>query len=127
MKIEASHHQPIKKKKMKRFLFVLMTCMAATAFAGISENEPVLIKKIGAWTTNSIFYPEKALKDKKEGTVYVSFKLTEDLLLSEIMIEEGVSKDLDQMAIEMVHDLQIDENQFIAGKKYILPIKFVIK
>lgn len=95
-------------------------------FAGQNEKEPVLIKKIRTWTTSNLFYPEKALKDKIQGTVYVSFKITEDLKVTEIMIEEGVSEALDQKAIEVLTDLAIDENQFTIGKKYILPVKFVI-
>ena len=112
---------------MKSIFLAIMICTTLTNFASQSEIEPILIKKIGSWTTSDLFYPEKALKDKEEGTVYVSFTITENFSLTEIMVEEGVSKDLDQTAIEMVTDLQIDENQLVVGKKYILPIKFVIK
>lgn len=112
---------------MKSILFVALMSFSLINFAHQSENEPVLIKKIGSWTTSKMFYPEKARNEKTEGTVYVSFKLTEKLELTEIMVEEGVSADLDQKAIEMLADLAIDENQFTIGKKYILPIKFVIK
>ena len=96
-------------------------------FASSNEKVPVIIKKIGTFATGSLTYPEKAIDDKKEGIVYVSFELADNQTVTNILIEEGVSKELNQKAIEIVSHLKVEQNQFVSGKKYILPVRFVIK
>jgi TonB family protein len=54
------------------------------------------------YMVNNVLYPEKAMKTKTTGTVYVSFVVTKTGKVSEVAIKKGVSSELDAEAKRVI-------------------------
>ncbi|RPH93864.1 energy transducer TonB [candidate division KSB1 bacterium] len=74
-----------------------------------------------------VTYPESAKKDSVQGTVYVKMTVTPDGKATEVHIEKGVRKDLDDAAMEAVRSVKWKPAEQ-KGKpiecSIVLPIKF---
>ncbi|OIQ28702.1 MAG: hypothetical protein BM555_05740 [Crocinitomix sp. MedPE-SWsnd] len=110
---------------------ILSLLIGSAAFAGNGNEGINPTKKIlQKWQKEFVLYPKQSLKENKKGIVYVSFTLSENGLMNDIQVEEGISPDLDSKAIQiaknMPKDHLLDEN-FEADKRFMLPVKFSIK
>lgn len=99
--------------------------MSQTTFG---KDDPKAVKKISNWVASHIAYPESALENKEEGTVYVAFEIV-DGKINMIQVVEGVSSTLDTEAIKVVESIPASELESAqeGSKTYILPINFEIK
>jgi len=97
----------------------------------VVEEPPVYpggFEKMKEFLSQNMRYPEKAMNDNIEGTVYVSFVVEKDGSVSDATIVKGVSKECDEEALRVVELF----NPWIPGKqsgkevrvKFVLPIKF---
>lgn len=87
-------------------------------------------QKMCGWISENIYYPQTAAENKEEGTVYVAFTISQNGLLESCEIAQGVSSNLDAIALQTVQKMPVD--QLISGSEayngtFIVPIKFVIK
>lgn len=116
---------------MKNIILSLGLLLTATSFAndGIKPLTPVKTK-MHAWLVDNTNYPTSAANNKEEGTVYVSFTISETGEVQNVELAKGVSASLDEEALNVVKEMPA--TQLISGSEnfdgyYIVPIKFVIK
>jgi len=119
---------------MKTLVMTLSLLMSISVFSatpgsvnGKGEPKKVSLKQ---WFNKNLSYPEKALENKEEGIVYVSFQINQDGKAINIEIEEGISESLNEKAIELVKEMPLDDltvNGFEEGARYVLPVKFTLK
>jgi len=107
---------------------IIATCLSTGALAsngdeGIKPAKRLLEK----WQKNFVLYPKESLKEKKNGIVFVSFELSANGQMKNLKVEEGISQDLDQKAIEIAGKMPTDHLIQEEGKMYILPVKFSIQ
>lgn len=62
------------------------------------EGQSALYK----WLGEKIKYPEEAIKQKKEGTVYVAFIIHKDGSLSDFKVKRGIGSGCDEEALRVV-------------------------
>lgn len=119
---------------MKNLVVGLGLLLSAASFANNGNNGILPTKStsdnVRTWLSNNLVYPTHAIANKEQGTVYVSFTISNDGELQNVELEQGISPCLDKTALEMVLKMPID--QLIAGSEkmeasYVVPIKFVIK
>jgi TonB family protein len=55
-----------------------------------------------SWLQSQIIYPESAIENKEQGTVYIKFIIRKDGTISHIDLIKGVSVALDQEAIRVI-------------------------
>jgi TonB family protein len=108
--------------------FAMALTFGYTASANSTGEEPKLMNKLSAWVSNNIAYPDQAIQNHEQGTVYVAFSVV-DGQIQEIEVVGGVSESLDAKALEMVKRAPVSElaNSKEAAKSYILPIRFELK
>lgn len=87
-------------------------------------------KKLHGWLTNNVSYPESAAVNHEQGTVYVSFTISESGVIENVAIAQGATEALNASALEVVSKMPVAD--LISGSEkfdttYIVPIKFVIK
>lgn len=119
---------------MKNLVLGLGLLLSAASFANGGNKGIVPTRStsdnVRMWLASNLVYPTHAIENKEQGTVYVSFTISNDGELQNVELAHGVSPCLDKTALEMVLKMPID--QLIAGSEkieasYIVPIKFVIK
>ncbi|MEX1002200.1 MAG: TonB family protein [Crocinitomicaceae bacterium] len=106
-------------------LIALFSLTASLANEGIPKKR----NTISSWLTENAVYPSAAVESREEGTVYLSFEIINGQVQN-IVVLEGVSKVLDEAAIEMVKKIpasELQEDAETEKNKYIIPIKFEIK
>lgn len=108
-----------------------LVCSGIT-MANTEHNAPDKRKKFAFsnWIENHVKYPKESIDKKEEGTVYVSFSVTEDFKIENIEVVQGISENLDLEAVNGVKSMPASEvinNGYQPGKTYILPIKFDIR
>lgn len=99
----------------------------------VAEEMPVFAGGEGALFTylqRSIVYPKKSLALGIEGTVYVSFIIDEKGAVKNPSISKGVTRDLNDVAIDVVSKMPRWTPARNKGKKvkiqYTLPVKFTL-
>ncbi len=85
---------------------------------------------LGEWIRKNLLYPESAFETGKQGKVYVSFVVEPDGSTSNIVIERGVSDELDQEAKRIIKSMPKWKAGFKNGKAVRtmcrLPISFTL-
>lgn len=114
---------------MKKIL--LMTAMALftlTSMAGETKDKPKLVDKIPNWVNKNVSYPQDALGNQEEGTVYVAFTVLEGEIQN-VEVVGGVSETLDAEVLKTVKSVPMSElgNTVAEDQTYILPVNFAIK
>jgi TonB family protein len=104
----------------------------AVVFAGADTpaefpgGSTALMKHLAA----HIRYPEKAITDGVEGTVYVSFNILASGTVSKVMLKRGVRADIDAEAIRVVSELPnwkpATSNGKAVNSEMVLPIAFAL-
>lgn len=102
--------------------------MTFTSNANPVGEKPKSVEKISAWVNNNISYPENAVVNKEEGTVYVAFSMV-DGEIQEVEVVGSVSETLDKEVLNTfqtvpVSEMGVEKN---GSGTYILPVKFVLK
>lgn len=116
---------------MKNLILGLGLLLTATSFANDGVKPLSNTKtKMHAWLVNNVTYPLAAATNKEEGTVYVSFTISETGEVQNVELAKGVSTSLNEAAINVVEEMPV--TQLISDSEnfdgyYIVPIKFVIK
>lgn len=118
---------------MKNLILVLGIVLGASSLAnGTNEgiNPRTASQKMQNWIASHAEYPAEAFNNKEEGTVYIAFTVSDNGILENVAIAQGISKNLDQAALDLVLEMPVSE--LLAGSEkydttYIVPIKFVIK
>jgi TonB family protein len=119
--------------KLSTLILGLGILVSASSFAnGISDgvNPISTTKKLHGWITQNVSYPKIAAENNEQGTVYVSFTISESGLIENVAIAQGATESLNASAIEVVSKMPVAD--LISGSEkfettYIVPIKFVIK
>jgi len=117
--------------KLSTRILGLGLLLAATSFANDGVKPLANAKtKMHEWLMNNTVYPASAATNKEEGTVYISFTISETGVLQNVELAKGVSQDLNEAALNVVRKMPVE--QLISGSEklesvYIVPIKFVIK
>ncbi len=79
---------------------------------------------------NALKYPEAAKERGEEGTVFVSFVITEEGKVTDVDIVKGLSEDLNKVALEAIKGLPDWKPGSNKGKnvpvQLTLPIKFML-
>lgn len=119
---------------MKNLIFGLGLILSSASFAG-TKHEGVNPLKNNAtnlreWVSKNVVYPQHAFESKQEGTVYVSFTLSENGTQENIALAKGVHSCLDEAALLMVSEMPLDyllsaSEKFENG--FIIPIRFDIR
>ncbi|MFT4599873.1 MAG: hypothetical protein ACI857_000040 [Arenicella sp.] len=117
---------------MKLITTAILSLIIGTAsFAGNGNEGINPTKRIfQKWQKEFVLYPKQSLEENKKGIVYVSFSLSENGLMNDILIEEGISEDLNLKAIEIAKKMPKDHllnNNHQEGKRYMLPVEFSIR
>lgn len=118
---------------MKNVILALVIMLAATTRATETNNgvNPVsTAKNVHGWLTANMSYPENAAVNKEQGTVYVSFTISENGTIENVLVVQGAAESLNASALDVVAKMPITD--LISGSEkydttYIVPIKFVIK
>ncbi|MBK9589922.1 MAG: energy transducer TonB [Crocinitomicaceae bacterium] len=119
--------------KLNGLILGLGILLSASSFAVANNNgvNPVnTTQNLHGWLTKNVSYPEVAAVNNEQGTVYVSFTISENGLIENVAIAEGATECLNASALEVVSKMPVAE--LISGSEkydttYIVPIKFVIK
>jgi len=117
--------------KLSTRILGLGLLLAATSFANDGVKPLANAKtKMHEWLMNNTVYPVSAANNKEEGTVYISFTVSETGQVQNVELAKGVSTSLNNEALSVVEQMPVD--QLISGSEnyggyYIVPIKFVIK
>ena len=120
---------------MKKVVFILtISLMSLAAQASthgqLNKGEPLITSKMTNWVNKHLTYPENAIENKTEGTVYVGFSLNSEGQLEDVKVVQGVSEELDQEALNVFNEMPIADLLIsipYSTIDYILPIKFAIK
>jgi len=114
---------------MKRVFVVLVACLLLSNNVKAEGGHPNLKSNIMTWVKQNLSYPTKAINNKEEGIVYVSFQILENNKVANVVIEQGISKALNKEALEVVSQMVLPQtyNSETPEKRYVLPIKFTIK
>ena len=82
------------------------------------------------YLTQNIAYPEKARKDKVEGTVYVTFVVEKDGRTSNVKVLRGIGGGCDEMAVKVISEMPPWEPGMQRGQpvrvQFTMPIKFTL-
>jgi TonB family protein len=108
--------------------FAMALTFGFSASANSTGEDPKLINKLNKWVNKNIAYPEQAVQNQEQGTVYVAFAVV-DGEIQEIEVVGGVSETLDEQALETIKNAPVSElsNGTEKDNSYILPIKFALK
>lgn len=100
-------------------------------FPDIEATFPGGVLEMKKWVAENITYPEISIELNEQGRVYVSFVVERDGRITNIKIERGVSKDLDDEAKRVIRNMPNWKPGESKGKrvrtKCSLPINFEIK
>ena len=100
-------------------------------FPDIEATFPGGVLEMKKWVAENITYPEISIELNEQGRVYVSFVVEKDGRITNIKIERGVSKDLDDEAKRVIRNMPNWKPGESKGKrvrtKCSLPINFEIK
>lgn len=102
--------------------------LSFSALAGNKGENPKASTRISNWVSNNISYPETAIENREEGTVYVAIVVENgEITLMEVI--EGVSESLDKEVLSMIRSLPVSELGVNTNENrtYILPVKFDLK
>ena len=110
------------------FTALLALTVSFTSNANNTGEIPKTSSKISNWVNKNIEYPESAIENKEEGTVYVAFSFI-DGEIQEIEVVGSVSESLDKEVLNTIQTVPVSElglntNEMIT---YILPVKFALK
>lgn len=119
--------------KLSALILGLGILVSASSFAnGNSDGvNPInTTKKLHGWITQNISYPKAAAENNEQGTVYVSFSISENGTIENLAIAQGATESLNASALEVVSKMPVAD--LVSGSEkfdttYIVPIKFVIK
>jgi len=117
--------------KLSTRILGLGLLLTATSFANDGVKPLANAKtKMHEWLMNNTVYPVSAANNKEEGTVYISFTISETGQIQNVELAKGVSTSLNESALNVVKEMSA--TQLISGSEnfdgyYIVPIKFVIK
>jgi TonB family protein len=82
------------------------------------------------YLSKAITYPEKAKKDKVEGTVYVTFVIEKDGAISNVKVLRGIGSGCDEVAVKAVTEMPVWEPGKHRGQpvrvQFTMPIKFTL-
>jgi TonB family protein len=86
------------------------------------------IEKFCSWVQSTVKYPQKALENKKMGTVYVSFVVGKTGAVKNVKITKSADPSLDQAVIDVVKTSPLwkpgkDEGQPV-DVSFVIPVKF---
>ena len=93
---------------MKTLMITLALASTSISFAKGHDNNPVMKETVKKWMHHHLKYPNKAIREKKEGIVFVSFVIDENGKVNEAQIIQGVSEEIDAEAI----CISIDKEQY---------------
>lgn len=100
-------------------------------FPDVEATFPGGAVELKRWVSQNVTYPEISIELNEQGRVYVSFVVEKDGRVTNIKIERGVSKDLDDEAKRVIRNMPNWNPGESAGKrvrtKCSLPINFEIK
>jgi TonB family protein len=86
------------------------------------------LDKMNAFIFQNLKYPQQAVQDNTEGSVFVSFIVEKDGNVSEANIIKGISKECDAEALRVVKQLGTWTPGMQSGKpvrvRFVIPIKF---
>lgn len=112
---------------MKTLMITLALAITSISFAKGHDNNPVMKETVKKWMHHHLTYPNKAIREKKEGIVFVSFVIDENGKVNEAQIIQGVSEEIDAEALRVVKSMELKLEDTLTPKTYILPLKFEIK
>lgn len=94
----------------------------------IPEIVPVIKGSLDKLIKDSLIYPQKALVDRVEGTIFICFIVNEDKTISDFMVLKGIRDDLNNEALRIAKMLEFlnpaSQNGRIIKYRYCVPIKF---
>ena len=111
---------------MKILKFTLLALAVLCTTITTAKNDPTNIYQRIA---SKISYPSTSVANQEEGTVYLSFDITEENLIVNKKIELGVSFDLNEAALKALDNLTVADIESLKlkeGNHLILPIRFRI-
>lgn len=118
---------------MKNVILGLGILLGASSWATEKDNgvNPVTTtQKFHGWISDNVTYPENALENKEQGTVYISFTIAESGTIENVSVAQGATTSLNMAALDVVMKMPVSEllsGSEKYGTTYIVPIKFVIK
>ena len=106
---------------------ILVLTLSYSSKANDFGDKPKATSTISSWVNDHVAYPEQAIENHEQGTVYVTFNIV-DGQIQGIELLEGVSASLDKVVINLVSTIPVAE-MGISNEdgSYILPVKFAIK
>ncbi len=119
--------------KLSTLILGLGILVSASSFASVKSDgvNPIsTTKKLHGWITQNISYPKVAAENNEQGTVYVSFSISENGIIENLAIAHGATESLNASALEVVSKMPVADLVSSSEKfdtTYIVPIKFVIK
>jgi TonB family protein len=119
--------------KLSKLILGLGVLVSTSSFASVKSDgvNPISTpKKLHGWLTKNVSYPKNAAVNNEQGTVYISFTISENGLIENVAIAQGATESLNASALEVVSKMPVAD--LISGSEkfdttYIVPIKFVIK
>lgn len=133
---------------MKRIILIVLTAFATMLTVNAQEtkakdNSPVLDHadvlpeypggtiKFMEYLRNNVKYPDEALKRKEQGRVIIQFVVNKDGSISDVSVEKGVTKLLDEAAIKVIKNMPRWKPGQHKGKpvrvKFRVPVQFRTK
>lgn len=95
-----------------------------------SPQFPGGIRKLSDYLRDHIYYTPDAIKEKIEGTVYLTFLINEDGSISDVKLIKGIYPALDLIALDAIRAMPAWTPGMIKGKpakqEFTLPVKFTL-
>ncbi len=113
---------------MKKLILIIAIVISLPSLANSDKGEPTFGSNISKWISANLSYPSQAIEKQEEGTVYVSFSVSENGEAENVQIEDGISETLNDEAIKAVKSMPLNGlfSTDNPDKVYILPIKFIL-
>ena len=106
--------------------FLSVASFANTNTDGIDPTKA----KFEKWTKQFVEYPSQSTTKMEEGIVLVSFEISDYGDAENIIIDSGISDELNQKAIDLIIAMpkaHLYENGFTEGTRFVMPVKFSIQ
>jgi protein TonB len=112
------------------FLEIKLIQEPITLFPDIEASFPGGAAEMQKWFKKNLIYPETSIQLEEQGKVYLSFVIEIDGLITNVIVERGISRDLDREAKRLVRSMPKwtpgeNEGKFVRTRVR-LPIVFTI-
>jgi TonB family protein len=88
-----------------RILVAQNTIVNDTTIYNVVDKMPVFPGNLQDYMGLHLHYPESALENNVQGTVYLSFIVSQTGMVKDVKVDKGISPDLDTAAVEVVRGM----------------------